>query len=315
MSVAAELARIVNAGAHKPNGKAALPLRSILKPEHTGITPHTMSPIALGIAASVLVIGLLAFYGISQAMAARYEQKRLMANALFSRADHFQELLSGLPPAFLPADLRQLVSNSLSETWRQLRALDPHNSKFKQAQQNCQALLNQAQSAMSDKRVPLDNPAVIKEARAHLKDLAQFLQQQLDTGHLSAQQAQHFNRELHQLQIQLSLDSYNLTIKQAHAAQQFSVAAHNCDMAKKTLLRENNPKHQALIAHYQQLADKFLEQATAQANNKRDDSNASPDKSSVAPSSAAAPDHADTPDPAAKKQKRPDAGLKKNIYD
>ncbi len=303
MSMAAELARIVNARAGKPNAGDATVYTQTDCPQGKRIA---MSPLALGLAAVALVVVLLIAYGVSQAMAAQREERLLLINGLLSRADHFEQLLTALPAGFLPVELRQLVAGNLLETWKQLRTLDPGNSKFRQAEQDCRQQLEQVTAAGDgNKRTPLDNPAIIREVRGHLKKLAEFLQQQIESGRLNAQQAKTCTGQMHQMQIQLTLDSYNITIKQANTSCQYSLAAHNCEMAKKLLLKENNPRMQQLIAHYQQLAEQFLLKAEQASN------------PAAATSSAAAPTAAPEENQPATTRKsiRPEHGLKKNLYD
>jgi hypothetical protein len=275
-----------------------------------------MSPMILGLAAAALVTVLVAFYGITQSMEARREEKRRLCGILLARADHFQELLTAFPPNFLPADIRQLVGASLLESWRQLRTLDPQNSRYHKASADCEKTVKAIQHCKETARQPMDNPAVIKEARAHLKTLGQYLQQQMDSGKLSGQQAQQFSAQLRQLQLTLSLDGYNIAIRQANQSQQYSVAAHNCEMAKKTLMKESASAQQAqMVQHYQQLNEQFLLKAQQQIAGIDPNATSTTAESPPTTDGTAAASTADNTDTPTGQAGRKKTAVKKHNYD
>ncbi len=200
-----------------------------------------MSSIAI-IITIVVVLGILVCYAfISQTVQNKKEQRARFKTALITRARNFKHILEGFPAGFLPNELKLLVQKSLVEIFGQLTELEPTNEEYaNQLQLMTQEMAAAQRQDPNQVTSQLDNPQIIKEAKNCLEELFKFVFHLEGRGRVGKSQADSYRNSIKQLVVQLSVDSYIISGRHAHAAGKARLSLHHYNQALKIMKRENN---------------------------------------------------------------------------
>src|SRR5690606_2512640 len=219
--------------------------------------------IVFGIIALIIVLAGYAF--ISYTLEKRRVRRQRLLGALRLRERNFKEMLAGLPPHFLPAELNILVHRALIETCEQLARLEPKNPAHQADATQYAAQLGGIKVGAERQRVRLENPAQIKELRQHLEELFHFVSQQEQRTLITPLQAAGYQDQIKRLALQANVDAY---VAQARLSQQqgkWRLAIHFLTLAQKALKTENaNHSYDKQIAQLQAAAAKLQEKLTTQ---------------------------------------------------
>ncbi len=186
-----------------------------------------------------LVVVLACYTFISYSMEKRRVRRQRLLAVLRQRERNFKEMLTGLPPQFLPAELNILVHRALIETCEQLATLDSKDPNHQATATFYAAQLGNIRADGEKQRVRLETPAQIKELRRYLEELYHFVQQQEARKLITPLQAATYNDQIRRLALQATVDSY---IGQARLAQQrgkWRLSIHFLTLAHKQLKSEN----------------------------------------------------------------------------
>lgn len=215
------------------------------------------TPLIIGLLAAGLFI-LIAIAVALQGIEKRRKERRMMENALNSRARNFQHLLDGFPQGFLSRDLQVLVCKCLADAYEKLVQVDPKNKTYqRQRDLNEERLAQFKEKANALQVVNLGDLVQIKEVQKLLTSLHKFIAQLMDTKRISPQEAKAYSQQIRGLILQTTLDALNLQINDALAESKHRLAMHHIQSAIDKLTRENTAgQHGARISAFkQQLAE------------------------------------------------------------
>lgn len=188
---------------------------------------------------ATVVVLLLAYAFIFQTIENKRKQQQRILSALKTRATNFKYMLSGFPENFLGQDLTVLVNRCMVDVYDQISKLDPQGDYAGEIQHYTNQLAEAQRNPTTAQRVQFSNPAQIKDVRAHLQELHQFIEKLLRRNAINGNQAKTYSKQVQKLILQVSVDSYLLHAKQAQASKKLRLAAHYYGLAKKLLVREN----------------------------------------------------------------------------
>lgn len=199
-----------------------------------------MSSVTIITSILVLLVCLIGYAFIAQAVAQRRQQKERLLVALKARVRNFKFILNGFPPNFLPKELALLVQRSLMQLLEQLAKLERGNATHKEdlktiAQQMAET---QRQPPAGSKRPSsVENPQQAREIKTCLEELYKFIFQQ-EGKSLSAAQAEIYRGMIRHLVLQLNVDAYVLHARIARDKGKLRLAIHYLDLALKLMVRE-----------------------------------------------------------------------------
>ncbi|MEY4588922.1 MAG: hypothetical protein RL497_998 [Pseudomonadota bacterium] len=193
------------------------------------------------ISAIVIILAILACYAfVSQTLALRKQHRERMMTVLLAKVRNFKHMLSGFPTGFLPKDLTVLVLRSLIDLYEQLVDIAPDTTQYKQDLQSASQQLNETQRANQPVTpATIENPQQIKDAKTCLDELHKFVFQLESKGAVNRSQADAHRNLIKQLLLQLTVDAYLLSGKQARQANKTRLAIHYFSLAHKLLSKES----------------------------------------------------------------------------
>ena len=187
-----------------------------------------------------LLVCAVCYAMIAQNLEKKRKQKQRVLSALQVRSRNFKYMLSGFPPDFLTKELTILVYRCLVDVCEQLAKLDPSVNTYVEELQLYSSQMEEAKRKPArDKTKPLQNPQQVKEVRNHLEDLNKFIHQLEKRGTISSAQVENYSRQIKQLVIQMSVDSYLMNARQSEESDKARLAVHYYTLARKLLVREN----------------------------------------------------------------------------
>lgn len=187
-----------------------------------------------------LLIAAVGYAFISQNLEKKRKQKQRLLSALKTRSRNFKYMLSGFPADFLTKELNILVYRCLVDVCEQLAKLEPGEPSYVEELQLYSSQMEEAKrKPATQKRAPLENPQQIKEVKQHLEELNKFIALLEKRGGVSKSQADGFGRQIKQLVLQVSVDNYTLSARQARENDKTRLAIHFYSLARKLLVREN----------------------------------------------------------------------------
>jgi hypothetical protein len=173
-------------------------------------------------------------------MERKRKQRQRMIAALKLRSKDFKYMISGFPPEFLSKDLSALVHRCLTEVLEQLVNLEPNNKSYVDELALYSKQLEEVKrKPKKTSRVKLTNPQQVKEVKTMLQGLNNFIGVQHQRGNLSATQFKQYERQIKQLVVQITVDSYIVNAKQAQGSGKTRLAIHYYTLAKKLLAKES----------------------------------------------------------------------------
>lgn len=176
----------------------------------------------------VLLCALVCYAFLSQTIQRKREQRKRLLASLKSRSRTFKFMLNGFPTGFLTKELTLLVQRSLVDVSEQLNRLEPRDTVHKQdlaAATN--ALANtQRQPAKHNGKVTLQTPQQVKEVKMCLEELYRFIHNIEAKGKLAKSQADHYRKQVKQLVLQITIDSYMMQARAAKSDDKLKLAIH-----------------------------------------------------------------------------------------
>lgn len=189
----------------------------------------------------VLILTLLVGYAfISQSMEKKRKQTLRVLKALKQRANDFKFLLTGFPENFLSKELSELVIRCLMNVTEQLAQLESKETSHIDSLALLSKQLEDTKRRPKDsKRAKLENPQQVKEVKRLLHELNRFILHFKNKGSITAAQHKMYENQIKQLVIQMTVDNYIISAKQALGGGKTRLVVHYYSLAQKLLIREN----------------------------------------------------------------------------
>jgi len=196
-----------------------------------------MSSLLLIALLAILAIALAIYAAVSQGIESKRQHQQQLSKTLKIRYSNLAIMLTGFPQKFLNKELILFCYQCLIETCQQLVLVEAKNARYaEEIQQLRKQMLAFENKAPGNDKIPLTNLNIIQQARFHLQELYEIVEQRHKKKLLGTKQAQLHLQQIQTLMLQLSTDAYVISAMQSEA--------------------DNNPK---LGAHYYLLALKVLE--------------------------------------------------------
>ncbi len=250
----------------------------------------------------VLLSTLVCYAFISQSIEKKRVQKQRILMALKTKHRNFIHLINGFPPNFLSSELIGVVYRALIDTCEQLSKLEPSVSRYLDDMTLFTNQLNNLPKNNTAQKVRLDNPLQMKEIRQHLQELLRFIEQQQALKAINKVQFAAFVDQIKRSGLQMHVDTYIFSAKQAQQKGKFRLAVHFFTLAKKLLTAENSAR----------TYDKQIAQVDTIINNLN---LKIAEESDVQPTAEAAPTHEQASKEWDKFIQTEDTWKKKQIYD
>ena len=228
-----------------------------------------MSPVLIISIIAIVLVVAVSYALVFQTLDNKRKQRQRLVMALKQRASNFAYMIDGFPTDFLTKDLTVLVFRCLMDVYEQLAKLDPaEDSHISALERYREAMAKALERTDSGKRVQLAGLQQIKDVRLHLQELHSFVEKLLQKRALTGAQAKAYSKQIQKLILQITIDAYLMSARQAEQGGKQRLALHHYTLARKLLVRENidkaYSKHIAQIeAVIQELEKHLLEEAKA----------------------------------------------------
>lgn len=211
-----------------------------------------MSPMVI-IALIVTILLLAVGYAlVFQTIDNKRKQRQRLISALKQRAANFAYMVERFPQDFLSKDLTVLVYRCLMDVNEQLAKLNPGEEAHVAALEKYRgAMATALERTDSGKKVPMTSQQQIKDVRTHLQELHKFVEKLLQKRTLNGAQAKNYSKQIQKLILQISIDAYLMSARQAEQNAKPRLALHHYSLARKLLMREN--RDQSFGKHIAQL--------------------------------------------------------------
>lgn len=219
-----------------------------------------MSSLSIAFVIVGLLIVLIGYAFIYQALEKRRKQRQRLMAALKHRQRSFKRMLVSFPSGFLPKELSLVVYQALLDAAEQLRRLEPKERAHKDEVALYSRELENIHQQDSSGAVRLETVEQVVDLRRQLQDLNQYILQQAERGNISKAQAQIHGHQIKRLILGISVDAYVLSARQAGDIGKVRLALHYYNLARKLLVRDNVRAHQQQIQQF----DEVIAQLEAQ---------------------------------------------------
>jgi len=190
---------------------------------------------------TLLLTVLVVYVFIKQSIEKKRKQTLRILKALKQRANDFKLLLNGFPENFLSKDLSELVIRCLMNVMEQLVQLEPHDSTHLDSLSILSKQLEDTKRRpKNSKRGKLESPQQVKEVKRLLQELNKFILHFKNKGSITANQHKMYESQIKQLVIQMTVDNYIISAKQALGGGKTRLVVHYYTLAQKLLTRENS---------------------------------------------------------------------------
>ncbi|MBX2809949.1 MAG: hypothetical protein KTR20_15105 [Cellvibrionaceae bacterium] len=188
----------------------------------------------------MLISVLICYIFIRQTIVKRRRERARLHRALDKRAKDLIQMLNAFPTNFLPRDLLIFLFRCIVDVYEQLSKLAPDELEYLD---NFKLYTAQMETAMrapkdSSEEVVLQSSSQINEIRQYLNYLGRFLQKWMQRGNISAKQYGGYKELIKRLIVQLMVDNYTLSAKQATQMDKAKLAIHYYMLAKNMLVKE-----------------------------------------------------------------------------
>ena len=218
------------------------------------------------IAGIITVVSMLICYiFIRQTIVKKQKERARLHKALEKRVAHLVQMLNSFPPHFLPKDLTIFLHRCIVDTYEQLSKLLPDEPEYLDNFKLYTAQMETFIRSANDKSnaITFQNTNQINEIRQNLNLLGRFLQTWAKRGNLSQKQYGTYKEQVKKLVIQLMVDNYILSAKQARQMEKEKLSMHYYMLAKNLITKEGlvSGRKQRLEAIDEELS--HLQQAIA----------------------------------------------------
>jgi hypothetical protein len=190
---------------------------------------HTGNPLSTEAIILLLVVSMAALIGAAFVMQTieRNRKERIRAESqLRRRRENLVYMLDHFPPHFLSTDLKGLVCKSIIDVYEQLLKIAPRNKEYQEGLQAIARRWDDIRSGKGPSYQPLDNPGQVRDTKALLGLLNNFITRLFETGAITKLQAADYSRQLKQLYSQTTIDQYAIAARKAENEQKYRLAIH-----------------------------------------------------------------------------------------
>lgn len=219
-----------------------------------------MSSLSIAFIIVGLLIILVGYAFIYQALEKRRKQRQRLMAALKHRQRSFKRMLVSFPSGFLPKELSLVVHQALVDAAEQLRRLEPKERAHKDEVELYSRELENIRQQDSSSTVRLETVEQVVDLRRQLQDLNQYILQQAERGHIGKAQAQAYGHQIKRLILRISVDAYVLSARQAGDVGKARLALHYYNLARKLLVRDSVRAHQQQIQQFDEIIAQLEEQ-------------------------------------------------------
>lgn len=216
-------------------------LYSALTPKSIHSAKKDRRPMSSLLIASIifaLLILLVGYAFVYQALEKRRQRRQRLLTALKHRQRNFKFMLSGFPDGFLTKDLTLIIYRALLDACEQLSRLEPKEPTHMQDFTQYSAELEEIKHRPQAERTRLDKPEQAAEIRRLLQELYRFIAVQAERGNLGQAQSQTYQEQIKRLALQVSVDANAIQARQAQAAGKPRLAIHFYNLARKQITQE-----------------------------------------------------------------------------
>jgi hypothetical protein len=207
-----------------------------------------------------MVVSVAALISVAVVMQTveRNRRERVRAESqLRKRLENLVYMLDHFPPSFLSTDLKGLVCKSVIDVYEQLLKIAPRNQEYQEGLQAIAKRWNDIKNGKNAGYQPLDNTNQVRDTKALLGLLNNFINRLFETGSITKLQAAEYSRQLKQLFSQTAIDQYSIAARKAEGDQKFRLAIHYyqsaIDKMKKSAL--DAAMHDQIIAYQKRMAE------------------------------------------------------------
>lgn len=208
----------------------------------------------------LLVVSVAALIGVAVVMQTveRNREERIRAESqLRKRLENLVYMLDHFPPSFLSTDLKGLVCKSVIDVYEQLLKIAPRNQEYQEGLQAIAKRWNDIKNGNNAGYQPLDNTNQVRDTKALLGLLNNFINRLFETGSITKLQAAEYSRQLKQLFSQTAIDQYSIAARKAEGDQKFRLAIHYyqsaIDKMKKSAL--DGAMHDQIVAYQKRMVE------------------------------------------------------------
>lgn len=188
----------------------------------------------------------------------RNRRERIRAESqLRKRLENLVYMLDHFPPSFLSTDLKGLVCKSVIDVYEQLLKISPRNQEYQDGLQSIAKRWNDIKNGNNSGYQPLDNSSQVRDTKALLGLLNNFINRLFETGSITKLQAAEYSRQLKQLFSQTAIDQYSIAARKAESDQKYRLAIHYyqsaIDKMKKSAL--DAAMHEQIVAYQKRIVE------------------------------------------------------------
>ncbi len=155
-----------------------------------------MSSLLIASIIFALLVLLVGYAFVYQALEKRRQRRQRLLTALKHRQRNFKFMLSGFPDGFLTKDLTLIVYRTLLDACEQLSRLEPKEPAHMQDLTQYSAELEQIKHRSQPERGRLNQPEQAGEIRRLLQELYRYIALQSERGNLGQAQAQTYREQI-----------------------------------------------------------------------------------------------------------------------
>ncbi|MCW8887238.1 MAG: hypothetical protein OQK12_18595 [Motiliproteus sp.] len=192
-----------------------------------------------GIIATLILVGvgvLVAIAYVSQSIENAKQERRRQILALQDRTRTGWNLITELPPTYLPTSLRQFLLQYLTARYQDILSIDPKHSGATSQLKNINELNEQPYSSDLDTPEPIFGDLLTaKNAAGRIKDLVNYFAELHKDGALDKAQAQQYINQGKALYAVIKADIGQLTARQVEASDNAKLALAHYNNCRKNL--------------------------------------------------------------------------------
>lgn len=199
----------------------------------------TLNPLAIAaILAAAFAMIFFNYMSKSKEQSAQFKARRI--SKLKERARKLDTIIVGLPPAYLPNTLRELIYSSIIESLQQILALSGDASVNKQIENIRKTLSSLSEKGSADTADAALSPSLaeVKECKYLLKDLYNLVLEFHAEGLLKRNVAETHLGIVRSIMLKVSLETYKIAATSALGVNNVGLALHYCTLAKNRIDQE-----------------------------------------------------------------------------
>lgn len=205
----------------------------------------------------ICMLALVSFAFVMQTIERNRREKLRAETQLRKRLDNLNYMLDHFPPSFLSIDLKGLVCKSIIDVYEQLLKISPRSKEYQEGLQTIAKRWNDIKAGNNAGYQPLDNNSQVRDIKALLGLLGNFVNRLFETGSINKSQAAEYSRQLKLLFSQTAIDQYLIAARKAEGDQKYRLAIHYyqsaIDKIKKSAL--DAAMHEQLVSYQKRIVE------------------------------------------------------------